>query len=432
MFVRSRRCQAVALAAVVALSACTASEPDATTGTTLRSGDAVAAAETTTAQPSTTQSSTTQPPTTEPTTTTGPTSTTEPDNTPVVIDGGEWQITEKEIAELHEFVEVTHELEFTSPVEVNTLEDIGREFAIGFEPIEEPEWVLMRAFRLVPDDLNRSDANQIRLDRIRGVCCDRGEDRTLSVSVEIQSTEAETETIIVHELVHALHRQNVREFGGEPTSERPYPWAAALEGVPQYVAFAYVQSLPEAERQAVEPELPIITDSLAAQTGAGPTDFLNFVYGTGPTFTESVVDELGVDGLIELIRNPPATNEQVLFPDSYLDGETAVAVERPIVTEGLVLHEGTLGVAMLSFALDLDQAAELAALQGWAGDSYVSYRLDDRLCVAANVMMDSAEDALLLDTGLQTALGNDGSSGLSSSVDGSLLTFTSCGDVDPI
>lgn len=410
------------------LVAACSSDTASTSETTLRSAEDGTSS--TTAVPQTTEPPTTTAPTTAPATTAPPT--TEPDTTPVVIDAGEWQITEAEIAALHEFVEQTHELEFAAPVEVTTLEDIGRDFAIGFEPIEEPEWVLMRAFRLVPDDLSRFGANQIRLDRIRGVCCDRSDDGAISVAVEVQSSEAATAVIIVHELVHALHRQTLRELGGEPTSERPFPWAAATEGVPQFVAFAYVQSLPEAERQAVAADLPIITDELAVDAGPGPTDFLNFVYGTGPTFTASIVDELGVDGLLELMRNPPLSNEQVLFPQTYLDGEVPIDVDPPVVADGAeILHEGRLGLAMLSFALDLDDPEDLSPLQGWSGDRYVSYRFDGQLCVTANVVMDSPTDALGLEAELQARLGDDGPAGLRVSVEGTMLTLTSCGKDDP-
>jgi len=276
-------------------------------------------------------------------------------------------------------------------------DDIGAEYAPNFEAFESNEWWLLRALGFADSQVDRDVANQVRRDRIRGLCC-RFNDGT-QVVVEVEATKLETEAIVVHELTHALHTQHPDLFENTryDTDETPKPFAASTEGIPQFVTFAYLdQALPE-DLAVVVPELPIIRTDMIPLIGPGPARHLNFAYATGPAFVKAVVDARGIEGLSDLLASPPTSTEQVLFPDKYLAGELAVDMPTPAAPPGVtVVASGRIGAAMLMFLL-VDEVGENAALQlvePWAGDQFVIYEVDGNVCMLATIALDTAEAQL--------------------------------------
>ena len=322
-----------------------------------------------------------------------PTATPEPDDTPVLIEGDGWVITQRDYNRLIEFVETTHQLDFQDPVRVEVSDDIGSEIARRFEPFSEDEWFLFRGLGLAESEAERLEANQVRLDRIRGLCC--RENPLLVVITELQPSKFETELIIVHELTHALHQQHpdLRFRTFEDQIETPLPFQGATEGVPQFIEFEYLKQGSAFDQAQAAPNLPIIRDDMLSSLVRPAARHLNFAYSTGPTFVEVVVAERGIEGLSELLRQPPTTTEQVLFPEKYLAGEGAVAVEPVVQENGEVFEaEGTVGAAMWWFLLTqtFGEAQARALVAPWAGDSYaVSIEETGELCLTANVLLDT-------------------------------------------
>lgn len=335
------------------------------------------------------------PPTSAPSPTPTPTPV---DTTPVVIQGDGWVTTEADVARLATFVEETHQLEYTEPVTVLVSDDIGAEYAPNFEAFESGEWWLLQALGFAQSQVDRDVTNQVRRDRIRGLCC-RFNDGT-QVVVEVEATKLETEAIVVHELTHALHTQypDLFENTRYDTDETPKPFAASIEGVPQFVMFAYLDRSSAEELAAVAPELPIIGPDMVPLIGPGPALHLNFAYATGPAFVKAVVDARGIEGLTDLLASPPTTTEQILFPDKYLAGETAVDVPAPAAAPGdTVVASGTIGAAMLMFVLvnEHGESAALELVESWAGDRYVVYEVDENVCMLATIALDTAEAQLV-------------------------------------
>jgi len=318
-----------------------------------------------------------------------------PDTSPAVIEGSGWTITENDIDRLAVFIETTHDLEFTDPVAVLVSDDIGQELAPNFESFTAEAWLLLGALGLIAPDASREDANQLRRDRIRGVCCG-GDIENLAVWVEVRDTKLETELIVVHELVHALHFQHPElEVVGFPpeVSENPPAFAAATEGVPQYVAYAYLAQASAEEQAEVASELPIVPQEFRDQIDSGAAEYLNYAYETGPDFVESVVEQEGDAVLNELVGRWPTTNEQVLFPDKFLTSEPAEPVDVPTLPDGAVpVTQGTIGVALLAFLIAEDGApvAPQPLLAPWQGDSYRIYRDSDRRqCLIVTIALDA-------------------------------------------
>jgi len=329
----------------------------------------------------------------------------------VVVQGDDWTITQTEVNQLILLVEETHELTFSDPVGVVVSDDIGLEFARGFEPFQANDWALFRGLGLAESEQQRLEANQLRLDRIRGFCCaglDGGGTGEMATVVELQDTKFATELIIVHELTHALHRQNPELFPGPlDVIETPLPPAAGFEGVPQFVTFGYISTGSLEDRAAVAPDLPIIRNDQLDLIPNAAARHLNFAYEVGPTFVDAVVAARGIQGLSDVIKEPPITTEQVLFPAKYLAGEQAERVSQPeLPTGAFVSGRGTIGSAMLWFLLteEFGETTALAMVEPWAGDTYVAYELGNDYCLAANIMMDTAGVAVSFADSLKEAL----------------------------
>ena len=321
------------------------------------------------------------------------------DTTPVVIQGDGWVTTEADVARLAAVVEEIHELVFTSDVTVLVSDDVGAEYAPSFEPFSVEEWYLLQGLGLADSQADRDVANQVRRDRIRGLCCRF--DNGTQVVVEVEATKLETEAILVHELTHALHTQYPELFEDTrfETDETPKPYGASIEGVPQFVTFAYLDRAPAEELALVTPELPIIRPDMVPLVGPGPARHVNFSYAAGPAFVEAIFDARGVEGLFDLLMTPATTTEQILFPEKYLAGEAAVDVPTPSAPFGVdVRATGTIGAAMLLSAL-VDGREELAVrelVEPWAGDRFIVYETDEDLCLIATIVMDTPQAAVAL------------------------------------
>jgi len=369
-----------------------------------RSDDpAVAPASTARPEPTLTETATTPTaePTVTPTETPEPTPTAEPtaaptpvDTTPPVITGPDWSVTEADIERLASFVEEVHELAFTSRVIVVSDDDIGANYVNGYESFAEDDWRLLQALDLLEPELDRTAVNRARQDRIRGLCC-REQGDELAIIVEPRATKLETEVIVVHELVHALHVQHPDLHGRPPRSsgfELPDPTHGVLEAIAQFVAFEYLNRQPAEMQDEIWPALTIVDDELARQTGAVPGAMLNFSYFTAPALAQAAYDADGADGLAALLERPPSTTEQIVYPDAWFDSEDRVSQDPPPLPDGArFLDEGRLGVAVLRWMLepvadhtDLPQVLDL-----WTGDRWTLYRLADRVCISATIEMDT-------------------------------------------
>ena len=354
----------------------------------------------------------------EPSPTAEPGPTEEPDNTPVVMTGEGWKITERTIGEIVDFIEATHDLDYRAPVRIQPSDDIGTDILGQHESFPEADWYVLELLGITDPEFDRKTVNEFRIQRVRGVCCRTDDDGTTVATVEPQATRLETELIIVHELTHALHSQHPelheRRSGSD---EFPSPSSAAREGVPQLIALAWLDQAPADQRAIVVQELPVVTDELAGEIGIGPARLLNFAYETAPDAFASIYAERGAAGLTDWLSNPPVTTEQVLFPERWVDaagdvGDSQVGVRAPELPTGAdSRRQGTLGAALVLYAL-VDEIGEPAALDlasNWTGGTWTLYRPigGEPVCLAARVAMDTALAAETLARHLGQVLASD-------------------------
>ena len=156
-------------------------------------------------------------------------------------------------------------------------------------------------------------------------------------------------------------------------------------------------------------------------------------YILGPGLIAAILDEGGQERLDASFVTPPATSEAVMQPDTYLEGQVALAVPTPTV-DGPEIDRGVVGALGLAQILGessflLTGAGEISdSVDGWGGDQYVAWATGDRTCVRANFVGDTAADTAEIGAALQE------SGGfvlfpveVSIEVGPDLVTFTSCG-----
>ena len=253
--------------------------------------------------------------------------------------------------------------------------------------------------------------NQIRLDRVRGVCCEEGRDGRLEVIVEPLGSKLETEVVLVHELVHALHRQHGLLDVDPATldaAERPFPWASVVEGTAQFIALRWFAEQPIEEQDVVGPELLIIDDELAELTGKIAARLLNYAYFAALQLPEAVYAERGPAGLSDLFSDPPTTLEQVEYPERWIVRQEPTEIDEPQIPDQSVLVErGRLGVGVLRWLIadTIGDEAARELLAEWAGDRYTIYDQAGGFCLVGIVEMDTAPTAELVAAALATDRG---------------------------
>jgi hypothetical protein len=315
----------------------------------------------------------------------------------VIATGAGWELTDEEFAALVDFSASAMQRSFVAPVAVELMGPSGvSDLREGLEYITPTQWEVMRALGLVRDQDSLELVNEIRNERVRGTCC-ATTDGVITVQVEDTGFESLTSYVIVHELVHALLTQSPPQ-GVLPDSAFDEPVdvvAGASEGVPQWVAVGYHETLTPAEQEAISGELPIIREAdLEAGVPDAAAELLTFGYVRGPDLVDGV-GEAGVERPYDAVLDRfPGTSEQVLFPDAYVEEESPTApVELPAVPSGsLETGAGRLGSLLLMLTIEplVGEVAASQLVRPWAGDAYVLWSDGDRACIAVELAMDDA------------------------------------------
>ena len=222
-----------------------------------------------------------------------------------------------------------------------------------------------------------------------------------------------------HEVVHALQDQHLGlDELLDGTAARTDDAALA------------VTSLYEGDAMAASTEYLFFDPALAARmagsllTAAPETPLLDaappvlvlwflFPYLAGQPFVEAVRADGGWAAVDAAYADPPASSEQILHPEKYLEGEAPLAVALPdlaptlgegwaVIDENVVgelqtaailadLEPGQ-GLSRVTGGLDLPEAATDAAA-GWGGDRYALWTAGDREVLVWRSAWDSEEEA---------------------------------------
>lgn len=327
----------------------------------------------------------------------------------VVVNGGddhpdEW---DERVAPLAEFVERERGLSFDHPVTVEFLTE--EEYSSASRTDEGAltdedrqtidEWgAIFTALGLVPEGTDLLDTTNEMSDAGTLAFYDPATERVTVRGTEMSTGLAVT---LVHELVHVAQDQAF-------DLERPPPgtssgafeaYDALIEGDASRIELAYLGTLSGEEQTTYwddyDAELDESQDQLSDVPGA-----LQALFAAPYVLGQPVVDIIASDGgntaVDEAFDDPPASGEHLFDPRSYFADDAPADVDTPDVPDGAerIGTADELGATTLFVLLSerIDPLEALTAADGWGGDRYVAYRLDDRTCVRVDLVGDSPTD----------------------------------------
>jgi len=204
-------------------------------------------------------------------------------------------------------------------------------------------------------------------------------------------------TTIAHELTHALddqyHDLDRPEYD-DAQDEVSFGFSAIVEGNARRVEAAYKASLSDDEQfQADAEELQLSQGFDFSSIPPVLVQMLAAPYQLGQTLVDRIVADRGNEGLAAALADPPHTSEQVIDPDAYESGETAIPVPHP-QPQGTLVDEGVVGELLIQLLLAPEIGGEDArqAADGWGGDWAVTWRDGDHSCAAMTIVGDDVND----------------------------------------
>jgi len=259
---------------------------------------------------------------------------------------------------------------------------IDEEFPEGRAELVSEAYALLG---LVPVDLDlRRTLKALYLEQVAGFY----EPDSTTLFVLDDQPEDEIESLMVHELVHAIQDQNTdldAITSLELDNDRRVAALAAIEGHATLVMFEFLLQGQGALDLTQPPNFAVsLGPALEAARAGSPTlagaplilqESVLFPYRGGVTFVEALWRERGG-------RPPPfgsdlpVSTEQILHPEEFARGQPDVPrrVEVSVGDGWSILYEDTLGELELGILLETAGASRTSA-RGWGGDRYAL--LDD-------------------------------------------------------
>lgn len=258
-----------------------------------------------------------------------------------------------------------------------------------------------KQFGLFPDTM---DVQKLMLDLLTEQIVGFYDPRSKVLYVVDGAPARERETIIGHELVHALQDQYVNLDslqGAIRDNDEAAAMHALLEGEAVYEQMQAVLGpgdlaarLPggwQRIRQSVRESSTNMPLFSAAPIVLQET--LIFPYLSGAEF----VRRLKLRDTTPILRQRfPVSTEQVLHAEAYDDADMPVLVELPAPAEGRVLYQNDLGefeTRLLLYQWSRDQNAAVRGASGWAGDRYVLFETPRGNAIAWLTVWDTPVDA---------------------------------------
>ncbi len=210
--------------------------------------------------------------------------------------------------------------------------------------------------------------------------------------VRVRGTELDvaTRVTLAHELTHALQDQHYdltrlqdMKTDGESTAFR-----ALVEGDATVVENAYIDQLSSADAAAYDDQNKEQADT-ADYENDPQVLVASFTspYIIGPPFVEALKAKGGNNAINDALENPPTSEAALLDIFTFLDKTVPASVDVPTFDDRFThIDDGDFGATtwylMLAQRIDVHRA--IAAVDGWGGDSYVTYSMPSGfVCVDA-------------------------------------------------
>jgi hypothetical protein len=239
---------------------------------------------------------------------------------------------------------------------------------------------------------------------------------------------------LVHELTHALQDQHydLSALEDEAPDDETSAQRALVEGDAQRIEHAYAESLSDVDmaqyREQTKRTTAEARDSLQ---GVPPVirAFFESPYVLGEGLMGALLLDGGPDRIDQAFQEPPTSEEQLLDPFRYLDGDEPIDVPKPALETGETeVDTDDLGAITwyLLLAERLDASSALQAVDGWGGDAYVIYRSQDRFCMRAAFQGDDLEETSQMERALTAWVATMPKASAALTRDGEILTLRSC------
>ncbi len=219
---------------------------------------------------------------------------------------------------------------------------------------------------------------------------------------------ASSEVTYAHEVVHAMQDQHfdLESFNSqriEGSDDESLAITSLIEGDATAAQIEYLIANPdliddlsseiagdEAASESLDNAPPIVSATLL------------FPYEQGQIFVDQIMDDRGWDAIDAAFASPPASTEQILHPEKYVEGEAPVDVALPGIAEGLgagwsAFDTNTMGEFQISILLNQGDVSERQAQQaaaGWGGDRYTVVGTENQDVIVWNSEWDSESDAV--------------------------------------
>ena len=342
------------------------------------------------------------------------------------------------VADLAEFVARERRLDFDHAVFVDFLEEeaFRAKVVAGEEDLTVEDRVdleegarLLRATGLVPGSFDLLESsNQLTGEGVLAYYAPMEE------RITVRGTELSPglRATLVHELTHALQDQrfDLARLGQLPTDTANNAFRAVVEGDALRVERAWSEQLAPAERKALEAErVSEVDGARVAGVPGALTAFFSAPYLLGPPFIDVVISERDQAGLDQALREPPTTEEQLLDPFAYLEGDQGLDVAAPAPAEGApVLEEGDFGALtwFIVLAEHLDPRQALAAVDGWGGDAYIVFERKGRACLRSAFLGDDGAETDEMEAALVAWAAEVPATGASATRSGDTVVLESC------
>jgi hypothetical protein len=310
------------------------------------------------------------------------------------------------VADIAHFVENKRNLVFEHPVAVDFLDDAAFNKKVTNDQtpttkqrVDMNNFVAtLRALGLVNGPLDLQQAsNKLASNEILGLYSPKAK----RVYVRGSQLTPDVRESLAHELTHALQDQHFpldRYDGRNTPSGVATGYRTVFEADAVRVQSAYEATMSDADKQALaKAHTQQVAQAKAADVPDVLENMLSFPYVLGPAFVYALEHQGGNEAVDSAFRKPPASEAQIVDPQSYLSGASVTKVPAPHLepNQPKVDHPDDFGQVSLLMVLGqhLPYATVWPAVQGWAGDQYVTYRQGGRVCVAIDAAFRTPADA---------------------------------------
>lgn len=291
-------------------------------------------------------------------------------------------------------------LEIKQPVKsgLKTKEEIGKHVLRDINESNTPEEFeasrkLLLKLGLIQKDFNLRDyLVKLLMEQVAGFYDPKTEEFFLAAWLEL----ADQKTVMAHELVHSLQDQHfdLKRFNKWPDGDSDAELAAhaLIEGDATFVMIQYIfdqqglsfdlnrfgsltQFMLSTSNTTNEKEYPVL-----ARAPAVLRESLQFPYVYGIGFVQEVLKNRSLQSVNDIYRNLPASTEQILHPEKFLNGDLPVKIEMPDLNDAMGKDwkkidtdiQGEFGLQIMLAEFTNNSASRKAA-EGWGGDQYALY-----------------------------------------------------------